>query len=59
MHAKARVITVHRPLNASPARTERCYPMAASQIDWAFWFVMSSPILGVLLGWVGVFILAR
>ena len=28
-------------------------------VDWSFWFAVSSPILGALLGWLGVFILAR
>ena len=32
---------------------------AIKNVDWSFWFVVSSPILGVLLGWVGDFVLAR
>ena len=32
---------------------------AISNIDWAFWFALSSPVLGALLGWLVVFILAR
>ena len=32
---------------------------AISNVDWAFWFALLSPVIGVLLGVFGVFVLAR
>ena len=32
---------------------------AISNVDWAFWFALLSPVIGVLLGVLGVFILER
>jgi hypothetical protein len=31
---------------------------AISNVDWAFWFALLSPVIGVLLGALGVFVLA-
>jgi hypothetical protein len=32
---------------------------AVGNVDWALWFGLFSPIIGVLLGVLGVFVLAR
>jgi len=32
---------------------------AITNVDWALWFALFSPIIGVLLGVLGVFILAH
>ena len=32
---------------------------AIGNVDWALWFAILSPIIGVLLGALGVFVLAR
>jgi hypothetical protein len=32
---------------------------AITNVDWALWFAVFSPIIGVFLGVLGVFILAR
>jgi hypothetical protein len=32
---------------------------AISDVDWASWFALLSPVFGVLLGALGVFILER
>lgn len=32
---------------------------AIREVDWALWFAMFSPIIGVLLGALGVFVLTR
>ena len=32
---------------------------ATSNVDWAFWFALLSPMIGVSLGALGVFVFAR
>ena len=33
--------------------------LAIANVDWAFWFAVSSPVIGVFVGVLGVFIVTR